>query len=154
VRVANDQRARRADLAFDVGETMTLDGEMLRALCAIIADEGGRTPVPVSSVHAHAVMGDWDKAKGAVRALGNVLGVSEAEAKARWLFVGDSGNDAAAFSFFDLTVGVANVKDHVARLPKTPRWVTRSDRGRGFAEVAEAILCARRQAGARGSAGL
>ncbi len=143
VKVASDQRARRADLAFDVGETATLDETTLATLVGIIADEGGRTPVPVSSVHAHAVMGDWDKAKGAVRALGEVLGVSEADARARWLFVGDSGNDAAAFAFFERTVGVANVRDHVARLPRAPRWIAEGDRGEGFAEVAEAILAAR-----------
>jgi len=143
VRVANDQRARRADLAFDVGETVTLDEATLARLVAILADEGARSPVPVSSVHAHAVMGDWDKAKGAVRALSDILGVDEETAKARWLFVGDSGNDAAAFAFFDLTVGVANVRDHAARLPKAPRWITDADRGLGFAELAEAILAAR-----------
>jgi HAD superfamily hydrolase (TIGR01484 family) len=143
VRVANDQRARRADLAFDVGETTKLDDETLKTLLAIIVDEGGRAPVPVSSVHAHAVMGEWDKARGTVRALWEVLDVSETEAETRWLFVGDSGNDAAAFAFFERTVGVANVVDHVANLPQPPRWIAEADRGRGFAEVAEAILSAR-----------
>jgi hypothetical protein len=143
VRVANDQRARRADLAFDVGETMKLDPPTLEALLTIIVEEGGRAPVPVSSVHAHAVLGDWDKAKGAVRALDAVLDVDEEAARTRWLFVGDSGNDAAAFAFFALTVGVANVRDHESRLPVPPKWVTRADRGKGFAELAAAILDAR-----------
>jgi hypothetical protein len=145
VRVADDQRARRADLAFDVGETERLDPSTVEALCRIIIEEGGKAPVPVSSVHAHAVMGDWDKARGAVRALGEILGVDEDEARRHWLFVGDSGNDAAAFAFFALTVGVANVREHLPHLPVPPRWVTTADRGEGFAELAAAILAARRR---------
>lgn len=149
--VANDQLARRADLAFDVGETVKLAPATLARLVAILEDEGARSPVPVSSVHAHAVMGDWDKARGATRALDEVLGVEADRARRRWLFVGDSGNDAAAFSHFDLTVGVANVEDHLCRLPRAPRWVTRGDRGKGFRELADAILSARLTAGATGA---
>ncbi|MDH3728008.1 MAG: hypothetical protein OER77_10795, partial [Myxococcales bacterium] len=58
----------------------------------------------------------------------------------RWVFVGDSGNDSAAFARFPVSVGVANVRDHLHRLPTPPRYITDSDRGRGFAELA-AHLC-------------
>ncbi|MCC6875768.1 MAG: hypothetical protein IT378_15785 [Sandaracinaceae bacterium] len=62
----------------------------------------------------------------------------------RWLFVGDSGNDAAAFAFFSLSVGVANVREHLARLPVPPAYVTERERGAGFAELAARIGEARR----------
>lgn len=141
--LANDQRARRCDAAFDVGETRTLDAPTLAALFGILEDAGMKTPVPVSTVHAHAIPGSWDKAEGVSRALGDVLGVPKEDVRTRYLFVGDSGNDAEAFAWFTHTVGVSNVRDHLARLPHRPRFVTASDRGRGFAEVVERLLAAR-----------
>ncbi len=134
LRLASDQPARRCDLAFDVGEAERLAPESIAALVAEI--ERADLRATVSSVHAHAVPGAWDKAAGLVRALGEPA----ARVQAEWLFIGDSGNDAAAFSFFARTVGVANVREHLARLPDPPRWVTEGARGEGFAELADAVL--------------
>ncbi|MEN8376663.1 MAG: HAD-IIB family hydrolase [Gemmatimonadota bacterium] len=139
--VAGDQRARRCDLAFDVGETHTVQPERIQGLVTLIETEGARSSV--SSVHAHAVPGDWDKAVGAVRAARDALGLDLEDRRERWVFVGDSGNDAAAFAYFPHSVGVANVRNHLHRLPAPPRYVTAADRGRGFAEVARALLEAR-----------
>jgi HAD superfamily hydrolase (TIGR01484 family) len=139
VRTAGDQRARRCDLAFDVGETVKLPAAEIDALVAIIESEGARSAV--SSVHAHAIPGDWDKARGLQRAVGAALGL-EME-RDRWLFIGDSRNDAAAFQHFPLSVGVANVRDYVDRLPTPPRYVTAADRGQGFAELAKHVTTAR-----------
>lgn len=141
VTLARDQPARRADLAFDVAETAHLTAEEIAALGAILEAHGAR--MLVSTVHAHAIVGDWDKAQGAVRAA-EALGVAPERARAHFVFVGDSGNDAAAFSFFERTVGVANVAPHLSKLPRAPRWVTPSDRGRGFAELAAHLIEARR----------
>lgn len=141
VPLASDQAARRCDLAFDVGETVRLPQPTVDRLVSAIADEGARAVV--STVHAHAMPGDWDKARGAAGAAEQVLGLSLEAARDRWVFVGDSGNDAAAFAWFGHTVGVANVRDAVDRLPAPPRWVTPSDRGQGFAELARSLLDAR-----------
>lgn len=138
VRVATDQRARRCDLAFDVGETALLDEATVARLVACIEHEGAATVV--SSVHAHAMPGSWDKARGAVAAARDALGVDLAGHRDRWMFIGDSGNDAPAFDWFDLTVGVANVRAALPRLAAPPRWVTPADRGRGFAELAGRLL--------------
>jgi hydroxymethylpyrimidine pyrophosphatase-like HAD family hydrolase len=137
VRVASDQPARRADLAFDVGEAARLPAETIAAIVAIIEAEGGRALV--SSVHAHAMPGVWDKASGARRAAA-ALGIDAERLRTRFVFVGDSGNDAPAFAFFEQTVGVANVTHHLGRLAKPPRFVTPSDRGRGFAELVGHLL--------------
>ena len=94
----------------------------------------------VSTVHAHAIPGQWDKARGTVRAAAEVLHVDEERLRTRFLFVGDSGNDAAAFAFFEHTAGVANVGAHLASLPVPPRWVATCDRGRGFAEIVRTVL--------------
>lgn len=141
VREAIDQPLRRRDLAFDIGETVRLEPSIVERLVAIIEREGMRTMV--STVHAHAIPGDWDKARGAVRALHGVLGLDEERVRTRLLFVGDSGNDAAAFGFFEHTAGVANVRDHLHVLPRAPRWIARADRGRGFAEIVSALIAGR-----------
>lgn len=138
VRPATDQPARRADLAFDVGERARLAPDEIDALVRIIEAEGARSLV--SSVHAHAIPGAWDKATGVARAAAAVLGLDATTLQRTFVFVGDSGNDAAAFAFFERTVGVANVSEHLARLPTPPRFVTPSDRGRGFAEVVRHLL--------------
>jgi HAD superfamily hydrolase (TIGR01484 family) len=140
--VTGDHRARRCDLAFDVGETRAVRVERIDQLVRFIEEEGARASV--SSVHAHAVPGSWDKATGAVGAARDALGLDLAAQRERWVFVGDSGNDAAAFSFFPLSVGVANVSDHLHRLPVPPAYVTTAARGEGFAELARLLLSARR----------
>ena len=69
-----------------------------------------------------------------------VLDVDLETERDRWLFVGDSGNDAAAVAWFPNSVGVANVAEHLHQLPIKPAYITVSERGRGFAEVADAVL--------------
>jgi len=134
VHVTNDDRHRRCDLAFDIGESVSLPREETDALVALIERMGARASV--STVHAHAAPGPWDKAEGVARALREVLGVELSREIEQWVFVGDSGNDAAAFAHFPKSVGVANVREHLDRLPIPPRYVTDSARGRGFAELA------------------
>jgi HAD superfamily hydrolase (TIGR01484 family) len=135
---ADDQWARRCDLAYDVGERQQLPAAQIERLRGLIEASGARCLI--SSVHAHAVLGDYDKASGVERACAQGLGVQlTAAERGRWLFIGDSGNDAAAFGYFPLSAGVANVREHLARLPVWPRYVSSADRGRGFAEIAEVV---------------
>lgn len=143
IREAADQGARRYDLAFDIGENYTVPAARIEALRVAVRALGLR--VAVSSVHLHAIPGVWDKAQGAQAAIERVLHVDLAQDNASWAFIGDSGNDAAAFAFFENTVGVANVAQHLSRLPKKPRWVTRAAAGDGFCEFAELIVEARRE---------
>jgi len=141
VRTTQDHRHRRCDLAFDVGESVSLPRAEIDALVALIERLGARTSV--STVHAHAIPGSWDKAEGVARALSEVLGLDLSSEIERWVFVGDSGNDAAAFERFPKSVGVANVREHLDRLPVHPRYITDGDRGRGFAELAAYLVDAR-----------
>lgn len=138
---AGDQKHRRCDLAYDVGETRHLPPEEIERLVAIFEREGARSTV--SSVHAHAVPGDWDKASGARAAFSEVLDIDPQEGRGHWVFVGDSGNDAAAFEWFETSVGVANLRAHMASLDRRPKYITGADRGDGFAEVAASLLNAR-----------
>lgn len=141
VRVSNDSWARRCDLAFDVNEYESLPRPEVDKLCDILREEGAH--VTVSSVHAHGQLGDHDKARGVARAAQELMGIDAATAKSRFMFVGDSGNDAAAFAWFDVTAGVANVSRFLDRLPVPPRFVSTASYGQGFAEIAHTLLSRR-----------
>lgn len=141
VKEAGDQRARRCDLAFDVNEHARLDPQQVAELVALIESEGARTTV--SSVHCHAVPGAWDKAVGTAAALRQGLGIELQAQIERWLFIGDSRNDSAAFAAFPISVGVANVARYLPDLPVPPRYVTVADRGRGFVEMVDHVLRSR-----------
>lgn len=141
MQVSRDDRARRCDLAFDIGEWVSLPRADVDALVMIIEQMGCRASV--STVHAHAVPGSWDKAEGVRRALEQVVEPGARVDLDRWIFVGDSGNDAAAFERFARSVGVANVRAHLDHLPVAPRYVTDAERGDGFAELAAHLVRSR-----------
>lgn len=141
VRLAADHPLRMCDVAFDVGESVKISAVRVAQLRSLVEGEGAR--VVVSSVHLHASFGDWDKASGVARAAGRVLGVAADELFSRWIFVGDSGNDAPAFARFARTVAVANVKEHLGALAVPPRFVTEADRGRGVRELVDRLALAR-----------
>jgi HAD superfamily hydrolase (TIGR01484 family) len=136
VRVTDDQRARRVDLAFDVGEHARLDAAAREALRALIEAEGARAIV--SSVHAHAFYGDHDKATGIRAALAAATG--DALPDDAVLFVGDSGNDAPAFAAFSTSAAPRNVAHWLDALPVSPRYVAEASFGAGFAEIARTLL--------------
>lgn len=142
VQLSDDHWARRCDVAFDIGERVQLAAERVERLRTLIEASGAR--FVASSVHAHAMLGGYDKAEGVVRAAADALGVDVAAAPERFLFVGDSGNDAAAFAYFPLSAAVANVRRHLVRLPVQPRYVSRADHGQGFAEIVNTVLERRR----------
>lgn len=138
VLVSSDDRARRCDLAFDIGELVSLPEADIDTLVSLI--EGFGVASSVSTVHAHAVPGPWNKASGVARALADAMGIDLDAELDRWVFVGDSGNDAEAFAYFPNSVGVANVRAHLDRLPSPPRYVTDTDRGKGFAELSAHLV--------------
>ena len=105
----------------------------------VITGAGARSFL--SSVHLHATFDPDDKASGSIAYLARAFGEDPGAAtRARWAFVGDSGNDAACFAAFRVTFGVANVRAHLARIPVTPRYVARKTMGEGFAEIARRIV--------------
>ncbi|MDH4180574.1 MAG: HAD family hydrolase, partial [Betaproteobacteria bacterium] len=58
----------------------------------------------------------------------------------RFVFAGDSPNDAPMFAFFPRSVGVANVRDQIDRIATPPAFVTRERAGAGFVELASHLL--------------
>ena len=61
----------------------------------------------------------------------------------RWVYVGDSTNDQVMFEHLPQSVGVANIRRFESKLKYLPRYITRGERGAGFAEVARALLADR-----------
>jgi HAD superfamily hydrolase (TIGR01484 family) len=137
-KLAEDNWLRLCDVAFDVGETQTLERDEIEALSARIRAAGAR--VLVSSVHAHAYFGDHDKAAMSVRLSRKQFGVDLDREKPNWLFVGDSPNDQAGFSYFPISVGVANVARYEGQLRPPPAFITTREGGHGFAELVAVLL--------------
>jgi HAD superfamily hydrolase (TIGR01484 family) len=140
-RPAGDQWLRRCDLAFDVGETQTLTMQQIGDLRAFIEGAGARCVV--STVHAHAFYGDHDKAAMLVRLAREVWNEDLDAERGRYLFVGDSPNDAAGFAWFPVSAGPSNVRRFAAALNPPPAFVAPSPGGHGFAEIAAAVLSSR-----------
>ena len=139
--LADDNAARLTDVTFDIGEQVQVARDRIDVARALIDRRGARSIL--SSVHLHATFEGDDKASGALRMLFERRGLDPARARATVAFVGDSENDAACFTGFRRTFGVANVARALPRLSIGPRWMTKGGMGEGFAELAAALVSAR-----------
>ena len=148
VALSRDSGGRETDLAFDYAEFDRHPPDTVQQVLAVLQRAGMQTTV--SSIHIHGCFGDFNKWQGACWIVRELLGRDLAQELDRWVFVGDSGNDQAMFQHFRHSVGVANIARSVPQLTHLPRYVTRGERGAGFAEVAQALLAARGAGEARG----
>jgi HAD superfamily hydrolase (TIGR01484 family) len=136
--LADDNDARRSDVTIDVGEHREVDAATVRSIVALARSRGVRTLV--SSIHLHLTFETDDKASGTIRLLVDHFDEDATRARWRHAFVGDSGNDAAAFAAFSLTFGVQNVRSHAHHLTRPPRYVASVPMGHGFAEIAARLV--------------
>ncbi len=143
-RMSTDSRYTEVDLAIDVNEEVRLGPEAARRLEAFFAARG--VNAVRSSVHVNAWIGPFDKAWMVRRFLRSVWKTQLRPDDVRFLYVGDSLNDAPLFGAFSLSVGVANVRAVLGELEHWPRFVTRAPEGAGFEELGRAVLRARRAA--------
>jgi HAD superfamily hydrolase (TIGR01484 family) len=140
--LASDQRYREADLAIDYCEDVPrLDDAAVDRIVAIMREAG--MTAKVSSIHVNGWFGVYDKLGMTKTLMRERFGVDLDAERDRYLFVGDSPNDAPLFEYFPLSVGVANVRRFAARLEHAPAYVTASESGAGFAELAARLLAAR-----------
>ena len=90
----------------------------------------------MSSIHVNGWFGDYDKLTTSRLMMRELFGVDLEAERARYVFSGDSPNDAPMFGFFPNAVGVANVRDFAADMDHLPRWITAARSGAGFVELA------------------
>jgi hydroxymethylpyrimidine pyrophosphatase-like HAD family hydrolase len=98
----------------------------------------------VSSIHINGWIGSHSKWTAAQWMLQRLFGRDLQAEIGRWVYVGDSTNDQLMFQHFPLAVGVANLRRFAGQLRHWPAYITPAERGLGFAEVAAAVLAARR----------
>lgn len=139
--LARDSAGRVTDIAIDHSEFTRLPPAQIEQALALMRAEGMNATV--SSIHINAWFGEHTKLSGARWMTQRLFGRPLDAEIDRWVYVGDSTNDQPMFERFALSVGVANLMDFAAALTIWPRYLTRQPRGRGFAEVADALLAAR-----------
>jgi len=140
--IASDQLYREADLAIDFCEDVApLGADAVEAIVAMFRAEGATAKV--SSIHVNGWFGAYDKLTTSRRFAAEVLGVDLDAERERFVYAGDSPNDAPMFGFFPNACGVANVGDFIGRIEALPAYVATRRGGGGFVEIAEAILAAR-----------
>lgn len=140
-RLATDSPGRETDIAIDHSEFAHLNEQEIEQVVALMRRDG--LNATVSSIHINGWIGDHDKLAGARWIVRTRLGRELDAELDRWVYVGDSTNDARMFGHFPHSVGVANVARFWAALSHHPRFVTQGERGAGFAEVVDALLSAR-----------
>ncbi len=141
-RLSTDSFAREVDLAIDYAEDAKLGSDAADALEGFL-NARGVTAVR-SSVHVNCWLGDFDKRSAVRDFLKSEWKVALRPADPRYVYVGDSFNDAPMFEAFALSVGVANVLDVIDRLEALPKFITRAREGRGFCELVDAISRAKK----------
>jgi HAD superfamily hydrolase (TIGR01484 family) len=146
--LARDSAGRVTDIAVDHAEFAHLGTAAIDRVVAIMRAEG--MTATVSSIHVNGWFGDHSKLSGARWIVRRLFGRDLDAETDRWVYVGDSTNDQLMFGHFPLAVGVANLLEFEAQLTVWPAYLTRGERGAGFAEVAERVVKAR--AGASGQA--
>jgi len=151
VQLARDSAGRVTDIAVDHSEFTNLPPERIRQVLALMRDEG--MEASVSSIHVNGWFGSHTKLSGAHWIVRRLFGRELAAEAAQWAYVGDSTNDQLMFGHFPVSVGVANLLRFADELTVWPAYITRGERGAGFAEVAQLLLAARAAQSNKGPAG-
>ncbi len=140
-RRATDSPGRETDIAIDHSEFTHLPQEAIDHAVRIMRAAG--MTATVSSIHINGWLGAHNKWEGARWIVQQLFGRALEGEIDRWVYVGDSTNDQIMFQHFTHSVGVANIARFAPQLAHLPRYVTRGERGAGFAELAHHLLAAR-----------
>lgn len=139
--LSQDSVGRETDMAIDHSEFAHLSPEHIAHAVRLLHAAGMNATV--SSIHINAWFGDHNKLSGARWIVRELFGRDlDAELNC-WVYVGDSTNDQLMFEHFENSIGVANIRRFEAQLSHQPRFISPSERGAGFAEVAQRILAGR-----------
>ncbi len=141
VQFARDSAGRVTDIAVDHSEFAHLPPERIEQVLALMREEG--MSATVSSIHINGWFGAHTKLSGAEWIVRRLWRRDLAAEPAQWAYVGDSTNDQQMFGHFPLSVGVANLLRFAGELATWPAYLTKGERGAGFAELADLLLSAR-----------
>ena len=137
--LASDQLYRETDLAIDFCEDVPpLPRAAVDRIVALMEAEG--MTAKTSSIHVNGWFGAYDKLAMTRTLLSEVFALDLDAERERFVFVGDSPNDAPMFAFFPNAVGVANVRPFLDRIAAPPAYLTQREAGAGFVELAEFLL--------------
>ncbi len=140
--VASDQGYRATDLAIDYCEDVEpLPAAAVDRIVALFEQAGATAKV--SSIHVNGWFGHYDKLTMTQILMRESFAVDLDADRERYVFVGDSPNDAPMFGYFPNSVGVANVAAFGATLAAQPAYICSRPCGEGFTELADALLAAR-----------
>lgn len=143
-RLAQDSAGRETDIAIDHSEHHHLPDADIQRVVRLMQSHG--LNATISSIHINGWIGEHDKLAGARWIVRTQLNRELDNELDRWVYVGDSTNDARMFGHLANSVGVANVARFWNQLAHWPRYVTPSERGAGFAQVVDTLLAAWRPA--------
>jgi HAD superfamily hydrolase (TIGR01484 family) len=143
LRLARDQSYRLTDVAIDYAQDITPPAIEDKNACLAALIALGLN-AKASSIHINVCSQGYDKFSMAQRVLSQVYGLSDTEQQQQVLYVGDAPNDESMFARFPLSVGVANIAEHLSIMRHRPRYQTTQPGGLGFAELADFVLAARR----------
>ena len=145
--ISADQLYREADLAIDFCEDVPpLPRAAVERIVALFEEAGA--VAKVSSIHVNGWFGAYDKLSMTRLFVRDALGLDLDTAKDRFVFCGDSPNDAPMFGYFPYACGVANVRDFEGRMPANPAFIATLRGGEGFVEIANRLLSMRSSEGA------
>jgi HAD superfamily hydrolase (TIGR01484 family) len=140
--LASDQHYRETDLAIDYCEDVpALPRAEVDRIVALMQARG--LTAKVSSIHVNGWFGGYDKLAMTRTVLREAFAIDLDAERERFVFVGDSPNDAPMFACFENAIGVANLRDFLDRIETPPAYIAAGDAGAGFAEIADFLLAGR-----------
>ena len=132
--LADDQPFRLTSVAFERSDIPGEDTLVLNALRKAGAS------VTINNLWVLGWIGAYDKLTMTRRILSATWDLDMDREQNQILYSGDSANDAPMFAYFQHTVGVSTVRQHLEHIPVPPRWVTQGPGGSGFVEIVDCIL--------------
>lgn len=147
-RFSQDTAYTEVDVAIDYNEEAKLGAAAADKLEEILGARG--VTAVRSNVHVNCWIGNFDKLSAVERFLRREWRVTLKARDPRFVYAGDSFNDAPMFEAFSLSVGVANVREVLNRIDHPPAFITREREGRGFRELVRELL-SQRTSSRRGS---
>lgn len=133
-RYAGDQSFRLTSIAFERPAHPGNQAAIVDALRAA----GARATA--NNLWVLGWVGDYDKLAMSRRIMAEIYGIDIATARDCILYSGDSENDAPMFAFFEHTIGVSTIRQHLDGIAVPPRWIANGPGGAGFVEAAQAVL--------------